>query len=88
MLVVHDDDLVQLLDGSRVSNERGSWLITVYCVYTMGAQRWVQVSLAGPRNYTVTLRMSLGAGAPGASEAISEWLRNPPATDGDIVSVP
>jgi hypothetical protein len=87
MLVIQDDDLVHRLDGSRVSNERGSWAITVYCVYTVADQRWLQLGLTGARNYAVTLRMSLAAEAPAAWEAIAAWLRNPAYADGDIVSV-
>jgi len=88
MLAVHDeDDLVHRLDGTRISNERGSWSITVYCVYTLADQRWLQLGLTGARDYAVTLRMSLAAEAPEAREAIAEWLRHPAYADGDIVSV-
>jgi hypothetical protein len=87
MLVMHDDDLVHRLDGSSVSTERGSWSITVYCVYTVADRRWLQLGLMGSRNYAVTLRMSPSAQAPEAWDALAEWLRNPAYGDGDIVSV-
>jgi hypothetical protein len=87
MLAVLDDDLVHRLEGSRVSNERGSWSITVYCVYTVADQRWLQLGLIGARDYAVTLRMSPAAEATEARNAIAEWLRHPADGDGDIVSV-
>jgi hypothetical protein len=87
MSEVHEDDLIYRLDGSSVSNERGSWSITVYCVYTVADQRWLQLGLIGARDYALTLRMSLAAEATEARGAIAEWLRNPVYGDGDIVSV-
>jgi hypothetical protein len=86
VLRVHDDDLIQRLDGSRVSTDSDSWSITVYCVYTIADHRWLQLGLTGRRDYAVTLKMPLTAEATDAWRAITEWLRDPAYTDGGIVS--
>jgi hypothetical protein len=86
VLAAHDDDLIKRLDGSRVSTDLGSWSITVYCVYTIAGQRWLQLGLTGGCDYAVTLRMPLTAEAPDARRALAEWLSDPASPDGTVVS--
>jgi len=87
MTELRERELVNGLDGSRVSNDRESWSITVYSVQTLDDHRWLQLGLIGARDYSVTLRIPLAAQVTDARSAIAEWLRDPNYRESDIVSV-
>ena len=87
MTELRERELVNGLDGSKISNDGESWWITVYSVQTLNDHRWLQLGLIGARDYSVTLRIPLAARSPEVRTAIAQWLRHPNEHESDIVSV-
>jgi hypothetical protein len=73
----HAEELFRELDGRRIAQASGVWLIIVSAIHTVGAQRWIQVALSGAPSYSLIVKASDRIDGPTALDAIGAWLTSP-----------
>jgi hypothetical protein len=70
------DELFEQLDGRFVRVGPAGWRIEIYSVLADDL-RWIQLSLRGPSDHMLILRLPLAAGALDVLGEIEDWLRDP-----------
>src|SRR6476660_5974603 len=74
------DELFTHLDGRFVRVGSMGWRVEIYSVWAED-MRWVQLSLRGPSEHMLVLRVPLAANAAEILGEIEQWLRNPATVD-------
>ena len=72
------EELFEQLDGRFVQVGPAGWRVEIYSV-SADDLRWIQLSLRGPSDHMLILRLPLAAQALDVLGEIEEWLRNPKA---------
>ena len=72
--------LFDSLEGQVLRVFQRAWTIRVYSISEQDGWRWLQLSLEGDCEYTVTMRVSLTDSGDHALRRLSGWLANPSKT--------
>ena len=75
------------LDGHAISVSDGTWHVRVYGICEEPGAWWLQLSLEGSPEYTVTMRAPLGQTAPDTLCRLSRWLADSPRTGDETLTV-
>ena len=71
------DRLFAALDGSEVRTIGQRFDLEVYSVTDQSTGRWLQIGLKGIHEHLVTLCLPQQSGINEATQALSQWLRDP-----------
>ena len=81
------DELFTHLDGRFVRVGSIGWRVEIYSVWAED-MRWVQLSLRGPSEHMLVLRVPLAANAAEILGEIEQRLRNPASVDSVCSTAP
>jgi hypothetical protein len=73
--------LFENLDGRTITVRGGTWEIRVYGISEEPGAWWIQLSLAGSPEYTITMRTPLVQTAHDTICRLSRWLADPSQAD-------
>jgi hypothetical protein len=74
-------DLFAALDGHIIGLFEHSWQIRVYSILEQRNSRWLQLSLEGDPDFTLTVRTSVTDDADQTVRVLSDWLAHPGDSD-------
>ena len=73
--------LFEGLDGHTISSTSGTWQVRVYSICEEPGAWWLQLSLDGNPEYTITMRTPLAETASDTLCRLSNWLASPSRAD-------
>src|SRR5262245_26924703 len=82
-----NDQLLAHLHGRVIDGSGMPRRINVYSIVDEGTHRWIQVGLQGADSRTALLKLAYLADDYDAVTALEEWLRDPNARYGSVVTV-
>jgi len=66
------------LDGATILTNGTLWRLSVWGIHQIGADRWVQTSVAAPSGqHELVLHMARGSRTRDALTSIDQWLGSP-----------
>ena len=78
--------LFDALDGQVIKRAHSSWHVRVYSISEVKGLWWLQLSLEGDPDYTVSMQAALAETGEQTLARLSNWLANPSKTH-DALSV-
>ena len=80
------ESLFWALDGRDLVVLGKRWRVEVFSVVQLAGRRYMQLSLEGPAQYMLTLRLAVGTSVRSLVPAVLSWLAHPTCS-GEVIDV-